>query len=407
MDFIINHSGFLLGIAVVILLAIIGYYADKKDKSKIDGYNSKNDNKNNNISNDLKSNESLEQIPDVSAQVDNTSNNEIVTSNNEGVVPDIVSQRVDNVSNDSFLDTSEQVGSDEVLTNTNKQVGSDEVLTDTNKQVASNELFSSSSNQFGFNDFESLDMSLEDLEKKNFDKLSKSSLSEDDNFYYSDMEEGNESVLSQNNVSNDLTNVSSDESINGNDLTIKDHLSGEDKNETSTVSDVSEYSEQISDIPPANDGVQAKDLDEKVENSNENISLDEKVEQQNENISLDEKVENSNENISVDEKVENSNEDIKTNDSVDQLNDNDLDSSHIFDNETEQVSQSSDDELSNNVNDFSFMQNVQNDLTDSIPEIVNDNASSSIEEDNSESSINSDFSALDFENSVDEDIWKF
>ena len=36
MDFIINHSGFFFGILMIVLLAVIGYFADKNDKKNAD-----------------------------------------------------------------------------------------------------------------------------------------------------------------------------------------------------------------------------------------------------------------------------------------------------------------------------------------------------------------------------------
>ena len=65
MNFIINHSGFFLGIGVTLLLALIGYYAEKKDSSK----NKNNDNSSKSTT--------LGELPSDNVNMDNASNNEI------------------------------------------------------------------------------------------------------------------------------------------------------------------------------------------------------------------------------------------------------------------------------------------------------------------------------------------
>lgn len=305
MDFIINHSGFLFGIVIVTILAIIGYYADKKDKSKnivntIDNKEKNNDL--NNVSVPIDNSVSFDQLPNVSNKSDDVVNeiDGISTPNSDTNVSDIVPENV-NILN--------------------------------------------SNNQFGFNDFESLNMSLEDLEKKNFDKISKSNL-DDENFYYSDMEEPNESVSIQDNVS---------------------YVSSEDNKESSIMVD-----DSISD----------------------NVPSDNVVVPENENFNL-------------------SNDSVQNNEIDKNVNDSEFDDAHIFDSETESIVQSINESqeplttVSDENNDFNFMPNVQSDINNSIPELVDTNIFSSNDAANDSLTVDPGSQSLDLENSVDEDIWKF
>lgn len=305
MDFIINHSGFLFGIVIVTILAIIGYYADKKDKSKnivntIDNKEKNNDL--NNVSVPIDNSVSFDQLPNVPNKSDDVVNeiDGISTPNSDTNVSDIVPENV-NILN--------------------------------------------SNNQFGFNDFESLNMSLEDLEKKNFDKISKSNL-DDENFYYSDMEEPNESVSIQDNVS---------------------YVSPEDNKESSIMVD-----DSISD----------------------NVPSDNVVVPENENFNL-------------------SNDSVQNNEIDKNVNDSEFDDAHIFDSETESNVQSINESqeplttVSDENNDFNFMPNVQSDINNSIPELVDTNIFSSNDAANDSLTVDPGSQSLDLENSVDEDIWKF
>ena len=305
MDFIINHSGFLFGIVIVTILAIIGYYADKKDKSKnivntIDNKEKNNDL--NNVSVPIDNFVSFDQLPNVPNKSDDVVNeiDGISTPNSDTNVSDIVPENV-NILN--------------------------------------------SNNQFGFNDFESLNMSLEDLEKKNFDKISKSNL-DDENFYYSDMEEPNESVSIQDNVS---------------------YVSSEDNKESSIMVD-----DSISD----------------------NVPSDNVVVPENENFNL-------------------SNDSVQNNEIDKNVNDSEFDDAHIFDSETESIVQSINESqeplttVSDENNDFNFMSNVQSDINNSIPELVDTNIFSSNDAANDSLTVDPGSQSLDLENSVDEDIWKF
>lgn len=305
MDFIINHSGFLFGIVIVTILAIIGYYADKKDKSKnivntIDNKEKNNDL--NNVSVPIDNSVSFDQLPNVPNKSDDVVNeiDGISTPNSDTNVSDIVPENV-NILN--------------------------------------------SNNQFGFNDFESLNMSLEDLEKKNFDKISKSNL-DDENFYYSDMEEPNESVSIKDNVS---------------------YVSSEDDKESSIMVD-----DSISD----------------------NVPSDNVVVPENENFNL-------------------SNDSVQNNEIDKNVNDSEFDDAHIFDSETESIVQSINESqeplttVSDENNDFNFMPNVQSDINNSIPELVDTNIFSSNDAANDSLTVDPGSQSLDLENSVDEDIWKF
>ncbi len=180
MDFIMEHGTLFISIGVITLLALIGYYADKKE--------SKN-----------------------KEEVKNTS--EPVTSNSTGVnSSDVLSNNVLNSSSTVF-DGFSSVSSIPVDNQSNVRDDSDGVID--NSPFS---LFTSSS-------FENVNMSLDDLEKKNYEKIASDKVDSDD-YYYDDLDDAPSIVtedLSDSNISleplfdNSFVDIKSNEDENLND----------------------------------------------------------------------------------------------------------------------------------------------------------------------------------------------
>ena len=117
MDFIINHSGFFLGIGITLLLALIGYYADKNDSkkekkmkssSKSNTFDELSNNNNSQIdesfpqngkfinysNSDLSTSDVLSSIPDGFAQVGSF---DLPSDNNFSSIPDTVNMNSGNI----------------------------------------------------------------------------------------------------------------------------------------------------------------------------------------------------------------------------------------------------------------------------------------------------------------------
>lgn len=245
MDFIINHSGFFLGIGVTILLALVGYYADKKDSNKKTS-NSSMSTAMDELSGDNKKDVSKnlvdwmdESLPQSGkfinyVNVDNTSNESssaIEQSTKEetlaqGVSTDTLSDDMDilNVNNIDQLDFSVSKQDNNVSNITNS---------DLNNQISSNaaapEVSVTDNNviSFGANDFENIDLSLDDLEKKNFDNFNNSNaLDDSENYYYSNLDDSEGSSVMDDSVS------STDDNIVSEDLNVTESVMNEVINET-------------------------------------------------------------------------------------------------------------------------------------------------------------------------------
>lgn len=422
MDFIINHSGFFLGIGVTLLLALIGYYSEKKDSSK----NKNNDNSSKSTT--------LGELPSDNVNMDNASNNEIndgsprggkfinfvntdqdsvfnldnslkpvqneipemnVTSNgDQSNVPDIngfantvqngisevsvTSNDVQNnvpdinvgINNDVPIENNNVVENNNVsdlsnnITEANNYVQSNNGLNQVDEVNNVNPSSDNISNQnqnfveqsspisFGANDFENINMSLEDLEKKNYDKIINNNVLDDsDNYYYSELDTSN--VDNSNSVvSPDLNNAISNESANVIDANIGIN------NDIST---------ENSNVPIENNSI---------ENNNLNNNI----------------VENNN--------VDSSNYENVNNDAV-------VDNSGSIDNYTEDVGHEFDNEVQSD-DGADGLQNVS-DTFDSVPEIFSGDNNEAVQNNTTiEEQITTDSSVIDpLNNSSDDDIWKF
>ena len=172
MDFVMNHGGLFISIGVITLLALIGYYADKKD--------SKNKN---NVINTSKSTASSS--PDVFKEKDNS-----------GVISD--SALKSDVDDKTFSFDSTFYS----------PVQDSESLVSTDG-ISSNDSFMDNSEpeSYDLNSFENVEMSLEDLEKKNYEKIASASDSASaDDYCYDDLDDAPISIVSVPDV--DLSNDS-------------------------------------------------------------------------------------------------------------------------------------------------------------------------------------------------------
>lgn len=211
MDFIIDHIGIFIGFFIVAFLAIIGYFADKKD-------NEKKDNKNNVIVSEVDDNVNdsddnyatpimFDELPIIEKQTNNNVLNSFEQSDNSNLNQENnnfsnnvqvesfnLSQDVNNHNNDL---QSQKFNLDEnvnVSTNTDSNLNSVDNVAPISSGTDSNlnpvdDVAPISEQSFGFSNFENLDMSLEDLEKKNYENIISESgkNANDDNFYYSDI----------------------------------------------------------------------------------------------------------------------------------------------------------------------------------------------------------------------------
>ena len=161
MDFVMNHGGLFISIGVITLLALIGYYADKKE--------SKNDSSNNNASKSTAS-----------------SSPDVLDSQKNGVFGNAV--LTDNVGDKSFS-----------FDSTFYSPVQDSESLDSMDSVAPVDSFDtiSESEPYGLNSFENVEMSLEDLEKKNYEKIASTSNSDGiDDYCYDDLDDAPISIVS-------------------------------------------------------------------------------------------------------------------------------------------------------------------------------------------------------------------
>ena len=250
MNFIINHGGFFLGISVTLLLALIGYYAEKKDSSKnknIDNSSKSttldelpNDSVNNNVSDSI----NVEDFPkngkyinfiDVDSSVSNSSDaTQGDTSNINDIVQSDTSNIDDfsnNIEDNGFNDVSASLDTDFSSINSPEQnnivdehessVASSDVTQDNILDSDQSSVDQNTSISFGMNDFEDINMSLEDLEKKNYSKIINNKVLDDsDNYYYSDLDEfAIDNNLSNDSASSDMDTSSQFDNTINNDVT--------------------------------------------------------------------------------------------------------------------------------------------------------------------------------------------
>jgi len=318
MDFFINHSGFFFGVFLVILLAVIGYFADKSENAK----------KSNTV-------ENKDSNVDDKSAIENNS----LISIESGLGVDTLENKVDeanNVEDNSLVSIESGLGVNNV----------------DNYDVNSSVSYTSDigiSGPFNSSDFESIDLSLEDLEKKNYESIVKEhSKNDDENFYYSNTDDSDVLDFSAADYSD----------IDNNDIVSSD------------------ASSQVDVSPIDNIGVPNKTF----ELVQENLPADEIFE----NPSLDASLDIADNNEVVNDNVVTSSDEVSdSSNTFDQYN-----SDHLFDNETESDVQDS--------NQFAF--SIYNDL--------NNDASLLNNTDNSSDSTLEESSAID-NSSTSEDIWKF
>ena len=163
MDFIFNHGGFLISVGVIMLLALIGYYADRNEtKKKLDGSSSSNgkDSLIEKRDDDVSKDDDVisDDLNDVVLSQDMSDYNSVV-SFDDGV--DINSGNEDNAGLSYYsddLNSDNGVKSDDLSLDSatdNDYLVSDDI----GKNFDENSSFSSSN-------YEDINMSLQDLEKK-------------------------------------------------------------------------------------------------------------------------------------------------------------------------------------------------------------------------------------------------
>ena len=196
MDFIVNHSSFFLCVGVIALLAIIGYYVDKSDNEKKNASSKDVKDKEPQVNSQVSAPVEFNELPDVSEEfltfneLPNSDKklNDVIDEFNEYSTNDLNSNNIEDVS-----PVLEEIPND-VPNNIQNNVPNN--IQNNVPNNIQNNIQNNVISDFGLNDFESLDLSLEDLEKKNFNELSKNiSNNDDDNYFYSDMEDSTDSNL--------------------------------------------------------------------------------------------------------------------------------------------------------------------------------------------------------------------
>ena len=273
MDFIVEHIGIFIGAGVVVVLAVIGYFADKKDTEK---RNKENININNNLfdkdsvgdsNNNYASPVMFNELPDVGNGVGLNGIKELDAVNrdfdpivevNEQSENSSYGQSIDEVigssyeqSNNNVISNSYGQSIDEIVNNSSFSAMTDK----SNEDIIDNSSFSTTTNQsnediidiqeeptnnnesyFVFSNFENTNMSLEDLERRNYENLiaeNRNSLN-NDNYYYSDLDSNDsnyEQVGSLDSLSssgNDLEPVSAQMLSNEMDSSVSSVVSQDD-----------------------------------------------------------------------------------------------------------------------------------------------------------------------------------
>ena len=389
MEFIVQNSGFLLGILLIIILAIIGYYADKKDsknKSAIDNSNNsvddvpvKNVDNNSNYSSEsidesfkYNINDSNDSINDSFNLNDgfidnniNEINNEYLNNNSDNSnFVDGLSNNVASVSSDlgkidqdiSIQDNQIQEKSFDIVSD-NISSGLNNVDLSSNKSGESTNL---ANTLYDVGSFENLDMSLEDLEKKNYNEIASNTSNDvdSDNYYYSNID--NERL-------DDLNNSVSDINIPTN----QEELSNE--NVSSVLNSDENLSDSANELVVDNDSLNS--ADESITNGD--LIPDYSVQNQDDSLSFD---------------------------NVDNLDSDADDYKHNFDNEIEEVS-SSDSSVEDESTGIDYSQNDM--LNSPIPEIYGFQDTVGAIDQNQGSQTDNDSTINLDNNSIDEDIWKF
>ena len=418
MSFIINHSDLFIGIIVIIVLALIGYYADKNgvlNNSK----NKSNDSKNKK-SDDIKIENSgidefsaFNQLPDS----DNRLNNDL-NDFKDNSVDDYSSNIISEPNSGSVNDISSNV-SESISEISNNVVDSDnDVLNQFHL------------NSFGSNDFESTNFSLEDLEKRNFEQLSNGSkLDDNDNFYYSDMEDSNVSVISPVEGSqSDFSTIDGQISLGGegsSDISVSDDINNNNVHESdfevqdSSQSNINlENSDILTDVKNiGSESVVANQVVNEFANSDVSVSSDNVI---NDNMhEFDFEVQDSSQsNIDLDDS--DTLTDVKNIDSDE--SGNEVSNSNQLDASFKDIESDNSGSIDGDNNNLSFSDNVIADSNETIPELFNSFGGFSNDTDSDNNNDNDNVSTLDSssssattndsslnldDTSIDDDIWKF
>jgi hypothetical protein len=417
LDFFYKYIGFFIGFFVIMILAIIGYFADKNDSKKANSVDKLDDSSD--ASNVVDSSLSDKNVPE---QV--VSFNELPNANKKlGEViegfNDFSSAKFSSSDGDGSDDISKNFINDSSLSVSEVSSGNsfDNSITDNSVVSNSNNTFDQSSNSslFDDNNFESVNMSLDDLEKKNFDSFldKKGKIKDDDNFYYSDFDDSSSFVEKANGVSVDDVNSDINENVLSPNLNLSSEgISSHDSNFSDDY--VQNFVDNASD---SSSNVQNLVVDEvnsrnDVENSIDNVvSFDNDV--QNLDVNLDNSS-NDVQNITDNLDSTNSLNDIPVK-SLDSNVDGDGSSNfvqsdfddkqlfdHAFDNEISSLNVSSDavqlsDSSSSSV-DLSY---------DGVPELFNTGDQDNVES-NDSSNYDETSTSFDIDSySSDDDIWKF
>lgn len=387
MDFIIHNGGLLLGILLIVLLAIIGYFADKKEKSS-------KENLNNIVDIDVEDNrpKTFAELPNANKNLNDVINNfSDLKANN---IPDIGNENIQNnisninISENSFsnLDNVDTISNSQNDINNLDNVVSLENIENLNNNVVSsiselvpnvetNSNINSDFMSFSSNNFENSNISLEDLEKKNFENIVlNTNSSDDENFYYSNLE-------------NDFSPESSISDVK------------DDENDLVTHAFDNEiYSENVFSDNISSDNVVSDSI---YDNLNSDFS-DENVSEQFDFLSDDSSVNLDNDKLQVD---------------ANNIELNSYDDNAVSENLVSNVQSNSDDEFKNasdstlsdksdeisNSNNFSFMNDIKFGSSQSVPELYGN-----FSDNNYVQSLNSNDIESDNDNQqIDDDVWKF
>ena len=387
MNFFIDHSGFFLGVGVIMLLALIGYYADKRDSAKTkknnndvkptnNGYiSNKNDNsgiteKNNKFINDFNYNlvdDKSNSVVDNTDLVDGKSNS--VDSFTQNIIPNSFESNsmVDSPISPSYDTNISDISGNHNL-NSNVIDGVDDKFDmNSSSGVVSGDVsnLSSDISSFTVSDFEDISMSLDDLEKKKYEDIANKSSSFDDseNYYYSNLDDS--------------------ESTGSNIMSEVDNKDGSiDSNELKSLQ-VSEGNLNVNN---------SENLDALSDNVDLNINPVEFVD----NLNMDMVQE------PVVEVSDNLEKNLINNSNIDSISNTDTEKLFVSESEDDNHGHLFDSEISTDDKSNSFENN-------GVPELFSTDSSeaSSNDEVSSENNFVTDSSIFDPSNDSSEDIWKF
>ena len=181
MDFVMQNIGWLVGILTIIVLALIGSYADKKEKKQLIKEPIEPE-KPEETTNPFEINKTLEQTPSMDTPQPETSNFqnndaslyaplETIQNNEQSneIDPSLYAPLESVTTKPNEIDSSLYTPLEEIK-NENEEIATDKSLYAPIEQTTQPEE-TISEIPMEFNNIENLNMSLEDLEKKNYDKI--------------------------------------------------------------------------------------------------------------------------------------------------------------------------------------------------------------------------------------------